>query len=186
MKKFFKSTLAVAMVMSMGCTAFAADSPITGVGAESKTIDVMGKYDASQGPDGTSNEVISVDIAWENLTFTFTGKWDPDEHTYGSGNGWKTDEKGQITVKNHSNVAVEAALSFADAFEDKEIIGTFTETSGTSNDNKLELVTAVGTSKDAPPTATAEFTLSGKDAPTTGADAVKVGTITVALSKKAN
>lgn len=179
MKKFFKSTLAVAMVMSMGCTAFAADSPITGVGAESKTIDVMGKYDASQGPDGTSNEVISVDIAWENLTFTFTGKWDPANHTYGSGNGWNTDEKGQITVKNHSNVAIDAALSFEKESGIKELTGTF-------NNNKLELVTAVGTSKDEAPTATAEFTLSGKDAPTTGVDAVKVGTITVALSKKAN
>ena len=59
------------------------------------------------------------------------------------------------------------------------MIGTFTETSGTENDKVLELATAVGTTLENAPKATANFGISGA-----AIDADKtLGTITVAIAK---
>ncbi len=59
------------------------------------------------------------------------------------------------------------------------IFGTFTEASGTENDNVLELATAEGTEVANAPTATANFGISGA-----AIDANKaLGTITVTIAK---
>ena len=143
-----------------------------------REITVTGVYQAGTAAD----EKISVDIVWEAMDFTYTGAsqgtWNPATHAYegATAGGW-SDNTPAITVKNHSNVAVNATLGFtADV---AGVVGTFTEASGTANDSVLELATAEGTEFANAPTATANFGISG-----TEIDANKtLGTISVAIAK---
>ena len=143
-----------------------------------REITVTGVYQAGT----TADEKISVDIVWDAMDFTYTapsqGTWNPATHAYeGATEGGWSDNTPSITVKNHSNVAVNATLDFkADV---AGVVGTFTETSGTANDKVLELATAEGTEVSAAPTATANFGISGA-----AIDADKtLGTITVTVAK---
>ena len=116
------------------------------------------------------------------MDFTYTaasqGTWNPATHAYdgATAGGW-SDNTPAITVTNHSNVAVNATLGFtADV---AGVVGTFTEASGTENDNILNLATAEGTEVANAPTATANFGISGA-----AIDADKtLGTITVSIAK---
>lgn len=182
-KKLLTALLCATMLTTSTVTAFAAGtSPNTNTGGNTN-IEVKGTYQA-----GTAGEKISVGVSWEEMSFTYkaavAGEWDPKEHKYADAEGgsWSADTK-KITVTNHSNVAVTAALSFkkSDSITGT-ITGTFTESSGTENDNVLELATAVGTDKDNAPAAVAEFGISG-DAITVD---VTLGTITVTIAKKAS
>ena len=175
MKKLFATLLAVAMLASMSVTAFAEG---TNEGSNSTQITVNGTY--ASGTVG--GETISADIAWEAMDFTYTGAsqgtWNPATHTYdGATEGGWSDNTPAITVINHSNVAVNATLSFTANVTG--VVGTFTEVSGTENDNILELATAEGTAVADAPTASANFGISGA-----AIDADKaLGTITVTIAK---
>lgn len=171
MKKLLSVLLALTLVLSMSMTAFAADtSPKTGVGANgSAEISVSGTYVAGS----STTEVISVDISWGAMAFTYTGAsdgtWNPSDHTYSGSSeaGW-TASGNEITVTNHSNAGVTASLSFTATVEG--ITGTF------SNES-LNLATAVGTTYEAAPSATSTFTITGGQI-----DADKaLGTITVSI-----
>ena len=174
MKKIFATLLAVAMLASMSVTAFAEEN----TGATHTEITVTGKYT----PGATTGEIISADIAWEAMDFTYTGAsqgaWNPATHTYdGATEGGWSDNTPAITVTNHSNVAVNATLGFTANVTG--VVGTFTEASGTENDNILNLATAEGTEVGSAPTATANFGISGA-----AIDADKtLGTITVTIAK---
>lgn len=143
-----------------------------------RNIIITGVYRSGTAAD----EKISVDIVWEAMDFTYTapsqGTWNPATHAYeGATEGGWSDNTPAITVTNHSNVAVNATLGFtADV---TGVIGTFTEASGTENDNILNLATAEGTEVANAPTATANFGISGA-----AIDADKtLGTITVSIAK---
>ena len=174
MKKLFATILAVAMLASVSVTAFAA----TNDGTQDTKITVNGSY--VSGAAGSS--VISVDIEWDAMDFTYSvasqGTWNPATHAYdgATAGGW-SDNTPAITVTNHSNVAVNATLGFTADVDG--VIGTFTEASGTANDNILNLATAEGTEVANAPTATANFGISG--------DAInasqKLGTITVTIAE---
>ena len=116
------------------------------------------------------------------MDFTYTGAsqgtWNPVTHTYeGATEGGWSNNTPAITVTNHSNVAVNATLGFTANVTG--VVGTFTEASGTENDNVLELATAEGTEVANAPTATANFGISGA-----AIDANKaLGTITVTIAK---
>ena len=176
MKKLFAALLAVAMLASMSVTAFAEEA--TNTGATPTDITVNGTYT----PGTTADEKISVDITWEAMDFTYSapseGAWNPATHAYegATAGGW-SDNTPAITVTNHSNVAVNATLDFTASVAD--VVGTFTEASGTENDKVLELATAVGTEVGSAPKATASFGIGGA-----AIDADKtLGTITVAIAK---
>ena len=147
-------------------------------GNEDREITVNGSFV----PGTAADEIISVDVAWEAMDFTYTGAsqgtWNPANHTYeGAIEGGWSDNTPAITVTNHSNVAVNATLGFTANVTG--VVGTFTEASGTANDNVLELATAEGTEVANAPTATANFGISGA-----AIDASKaLGTITVAIAK---
>ena len=147
-------------------------------GNEDREITVNGSFV----PGTAADEIISVDVAWEAMDFTYTGAsqgtWNPVTHTYeGATEGGWSDNTPAITVTNHSNVAVNATLSFTANVTG--VVGTFTEVSGTENDNILELATAEGTEVENAPTATANFGISGA-----AIDANKaLGTITVTIAK---
>ena len=143
-----------------------------------REITVTGVYQAGT----TADEQISVDIVWDAMDFTYTapsqGTWNPATHAYeGQAAGGWSDNTPAITVKNHSNVALNATLGFTP--DVTGVVGTFTEASGTANDNILELATAVDTEVSNAPTATANFGISGA-----AIDADKaLGTVTVTIAK---
>ena len=147
-------------------------------GTQVREITVTGVYQAGT----TAGEKISVDIVWDAMDFTYTapsqGTWNPANHTYeGATEGGWSDNTPAITVTNHSNVAINATLDFTPAVDG--VVGTFTEASGTENDNILNLDRAEGTEVANAPTATANFGISGA-----ASDADKsLGTITVAIAK---
>ena len=154
------------------------ENPSTGNGKGKYNIEISGTYT----PGAAADEIISVDIAWDAMDFTYTGAsqgtWNPVTHTYEGATevGWSNNTSA-ITVTNHSNVAVNAMLGFTANVTG--VVGTFTEASGTENDNVLELATAEGTEVANAPTATANFGISGA-----AIDANKaLGTITVAIAK---
>ena len=143
-----------------------------------REIIVTGVYQAGKAAD----EKISVDLVWDAMDFTYTapsqGTWNPATHTYeGATEGGWSDNTPAITVKNHSNVALNATLGFTP--DVTGVVGTFTEASGTANDNILELATAVDKEVSNAPTATANFGISGA-----AIDADKaLGTVTVTIAK---
>ena len=143
-----------------------------------REIIVTGVYQSGTAAD----EKISVDIVWEAMNFTYTaasqGTWNPVTHIYdgATAGGW-SDNNPAITVKNHSNTDIYATLDFTT--DVTGIVGTFTEASGTANDNILELATAVGTEVANAPTATANYGINGA---AIDADQ-KLGTITVSIAK---
>ena len=154
------------------------NSPSTGNGKGKYNIEISGTYT----PGAAADEIISADIAWEAMDFTYTGAsqgtWNPANHTYeGATEGGWSNNTPAITVTNHSNVAVNATLGFTANVTG--VVGTFTEASGTENDNVLELATAEGTEVANAPIATANFGISGA-----AIDADKtLGTITVSIAK---
>ena len=174
MKKLLSVILALVMALSLSVTAFAA----TNDGTQDTEITVNGTYT----PGTTADEIISADIAWDAMDFTYTGAsqgtWNPVTHAYeGAIEGGWSNNTPAITVTNHSNVAVNATLGFTANVTG--VVGTFTEESGTENDNILELATAEGTTLENAPTATANFGISGA-----AIDADKaLGTITVTIAK---
>ena len=174
MKKTLFIILALVMALSLSVTAFAA----TNDGTQDTEITVNGIYT----PGTTADEIISADIAWDAMDFTYTGAsqgtWNPVTHTYeGATEGGWSNNTPAITVTNHSNVAVNATLSFTANVTG--VVDTFTEVSGTENDNILELATAEGTAVADAPTASAKFGISGA-----AIDANKaLGTITVTIAK---
>ena len=167
-----ESTLHITLIPTL------TNSPSTGNGKGKYNIEISGTYT----PGAVADEIISVDVAWEAMDFTYTGPsqgtWNPVTHTYeGATKGGWSNNTPAITVTNHSNVAVNATLSFTANVTG--VVDTFTEVSGTENDNILELATAEGTTLENAPTATANFGISGA-----AIDADKtLGTITVTIAK---
>lgn len=173
MKKILSLILALALVMSLSVTAFAA----TNDGTEDTSIDVNALYS-----DGVSTpEVISVNVEWGAMSFTYsvngTKQWDATKHEYttNSNAAW-TASGNTVTVTNHSNVAVKAELSFAADAAYNTVTGSF---------DKAELLldsgdglTYANADKD-----TATLTLDGTLADTVKTS-TKVGTITVSISKQ--
>ena len=172
MKKITTLLAAAALVCTMGTTAFAADQD--GVSTGSYPADVKGTYKA-----GSSGDVVySVDIAWTDMNFTYTGAgegtWDPETHQYsGSSEGAWTASDNSITVTNHSNAAVKATAKF-------EADSGYESTTMTFGNNEATVATAVGTEVASAPSATITVTPGGTLAES--ADGGKIGTITVSIA----
>ena len=181
-RKLFVAALALVLTLSMTATAFAAAGNEKATSLPySKDIDVTGTYSDTH----TSGTVYSVDISWGEMKFTYsiagTATWQPDSHTYntsGENAGW--DATGNtITTVNHSNVPVDVALTFTKNTELNAAGDTF---EGSFDNASYNLATAEGTTYDLAPKGTSALTLTGAlDASHT--TSVKLGTITVALSK---
>lgn len=176
MKKLLTGILSLALAASMSIPALAANKE-TNDGTTGTDITVNGKFQAGD----TSVDVISVDLVWDDMSFTYTapskGTWNATEHKYENATegGWAWDNATEtktapvITVTNHSNIAVETAFVFNGVV--KGLNGNFSKAS-------FVLPTAVGTEFDNAPTAETEFSVDG-----TAIDADKqIGTITVTVT----
>ena len=155
-------------------TSFTIQSEQSGDGTGSYSAEVKGTYQA-----GISGAVVySVDIAWTDMNFTYTGAgegtWDPETHQYsGSSEGAWTASNDSITVTNHSNAAVKATASY------RAETG-YESTTMTFGNNEATVATAVGTEVASAPSATITVTPGGTLAES--ANGGKIGTITVSIA----
>ena len=155
-------------------TSFTIQSEQSGDGTGSYSAEVKGTYNA-----GISGAVVySVDIAWTDMNFTYTGAgegtWNPETHQYiGSSEGAWTASNDSITVTNHSNAAVKATASY------RAETG-YESTTMTFGNNEATVATAVGTEVASAPSATITVTPGGTLAES--ADGGKIGTITVSIA----
>ena len=172
MKKITTLLAAAALTCAMGTTAFAADQD--GVNTGSYSADVKGTYQAG----GSGDVVYSVDIAWTDMSFIYTGAgegtWDPETHQYEGGTeaSW-TDSNDSITVTNHSNAAVKATASY-------QAETGYESTTMTFGNNGATVATAVDTEVASAPSATITVTPGGTLAES--ANGGKIGTITVSIA----
>ena len=107
MRKLFAIGIAAALALSTGVVVFAESSEKTIGGNESQSINVIAKR-----TDTTENNVVySVDMKWDDMTFTYHEKstrvWNPTDHTYSEKiiGGWDKNTA-DILVTNHSNADV--------------------------------------------------------------------------------
>lgn len=173
MKKILSLILALAMIMSLSVTAFAAEG-VTNGGTD--TADVKGTYSSE-----ATVTVYSVDIAWEGLSFTyngaFEGNWNPKTHEYENATaaGWAAGN-GTITVTNHSNTAITATPSYSPA--------TGYESAGVSfSTAALQVATADNGVDGAAGTAvTGTITVTPTGSLPEGTEDVTIGTITITIN----
>ena len=185
MKKIITLSMALILCIAMSATAFAA-SPLESVGA-TDTKNVIGNYQAGS----SVTTVYSVDLLWGAMEFTYTdaiaGSWNPTAHEYegASPAAWSwTEDSNKITATNHSNTAITAGLSFANAGGSfAGIAGGFfsTSTTGGSSVSSIQLITAVGTELASAPKGSAYFRVTGGTI-ASGTSNATIGTITVTLS----
>ena len=159
MKRIGTLILAIIMLAAMSVPVFA-DESFDGVD-DSVNVEVNGivQYTGS-----SEVQLISVDVAWEEMYFTYVEGvhygWNAETHEYAGGyDGYWENSEADITVTNHSNVGVTASLSFQSNVE--TVTGAFAERSGTENDGILELESAEDTEVDEAPAATATFSVEG-------------------------
>ena len=94
-------------------------------GGKTQTITPSGDV----GSVDTSVEVVSVDLSWQAMEFTYTpsskGTWNPNTHSYDGGSeaSWSSTSN-QITVTNHSNVGITTSFAFQSE-EDLGLRGEF-------------------------------------------------------------
>ncbi len=168
MKKVFAIFLALTLVFSLSVTAFAA-------GTGDYTQNVTGSYNAGTAAD----TVYSVDISWEELSFTYTapavGSWNPDTLSYdGAATQGTWSGTGTITVKNRSNVAITATPSYAQASGYDSASVTFS--SNSLNVASADTGVATGTEQSGTITVTPTGSLPKNTSNAT------IGTITLTIS----
>ncbi|MDD4422581.1 MAG: leucine-rich repeat protein, partial [Eubacteriales bacterium] len=71
--------------------------------------------------------VVSVDVTWGSMEFTYSdGTWNPETHEY-EGTGWTVDENAnKISVTSTSNVPVTVSYTFEQETGYEEVNGSFT------------------------------------------------------------
>lgn len=114
-----------------------------------------------------SDTVISVDITWLSMEFTYVaGDWDPQTHGYADGVWQATQNGGVIAVQNNGNVAVNATFTFTSSMS--AMSGSFSKPRMTLSDGQRDTTT---------------LSLSGEPDATTLSNE-PLGTVTVTIEKK--
>lgn len=212
MKKIMSLVLALALVLSMGVTVFAAGdsgsitvTDPTDTEHNSESIDVTAGYTAAKYDTGAT--VYHVVVAWEKSgTITYAGNqyyydWKVDENNFGyvkddtksTNAGWKVDNATvAITVTNKSNAAIKATCSAPAAKTDTGVTGIEGHyDDGTAQTAELKLESAApkitGPNDSLTGTeqkASATYTITGVNG--TIGEAGVIATISVTIAKKAN
>ena len=176
MKKIIAAALALTMTLGMSTTALAAGNvDDAGVGSQNP-IDVTAKYN-----DGaTEPTVYSVDLQWEDMTFTYnesgTRTWNPDTHTYtdSTTSGWdKT--TAAVTATNHSNTEVTVSFTYTPQGD--------TGVNAAMSKDSFKLAAGVENKPDEAATDSSNLTIDSRTKPnaTVSAAGTVIGTITVTI-----
>lgn len=176
MKKLIATALALTMTLSLSTTALAGGNVYgAGVGSQYR-IDVTAKYNVS----ATEPTVYSVDLTWEDMTFTYnesgTKIWDPDTHTYTgtTSAGWDK-YTAKVTATNHSNANVTVSFTYTPQGD----------TGVTASMSKLRFILDAGVENypDDAATDSSLLTIKGDTTPDSSvtAEGVTIGTITVTI-----
>lgn len=173
MKKMISLILTLTMLMSLSITAFAAEG-VTSGGMDMS--EVKGTYSST-----ATVTVYSVDIVWEDLSFTyngaFEGNWNPKTHEYEDANaaGWAAGS-GTITVINHSNTEITATPSYTakDGYESASMNFSTAALKVESADNGVD--GAAGTA------VTRTITVTPTGSLPEGTENATIGTITITIS----
>lgn len=174
MKKLF-TILALVLTVAL-CASFAVSAEtytnVASIPAQDVNVDYV------PATDDTTTVVYSVDVAWTDLTFTYsagTEKWNPTYHDYSTpkndGNWTNTD--GSITVTNHSNADVDVTVAYSKAE------GYNVKVDVTNAEFTLE--SAVGTAVGEADAETVTFAVDTAASTAPAADAT-VGTVTVTVT----
>jgi hypothetical protein len=110
-KRILSAIGVLVLLAAVSITAFASDITDT---ESSSEHEVRASYEA-----GAQNRtVISVDISWDQMFFTYKGAsesvWDPQKHQYVGGDtksGWAPGDAA-ITITNHSNTIIQANIGY--------------------------------------------------------------------------
>lgn len=127
MRKIFRGIVTGAMIFAMSSTAFATEIPTSTAKIEenggSQEIPVVASYVGE-----TTEIVYDVEVEWTAMNFTYTapskGIWDPEKHEYTGADPtaqgvWS--DPATITITNHSNSEVLAALSYQPLYNTKSV-----------------------------------------------------------------
>lgn len=175
MKKLIATALALTMTLSLSTTALAGGN-VDGAGLGSQDINVTAKYN-----DGVKQPTVySVDLTWEDMTFTYnesgTRIWDPDTHTYKdtTSDGWDKDTAA-VTATNHSNTKVTVSFTYTPQGN----------TGVSASMSKTSFILAAGVENEPNDAATNSslLTIDGNSMPNRSvtAEGVTIGTITVTI-----
>ena len=177
MKKLIATALALTMTLSLSATALAAGN-VDGAGVGSQVpIDVTAKYN-----DGVKEPTVySVDLTWEDMTFTYnesgTRIWDPDTHTYKDTTSVGWDKfTAEVTATNHSNTVVTVSFTYTPQGN--------TGVTASMTKQSFTLAAGVENYPDHAPTNSAALTINGNSKPNDSvtAEGVTIGTITVSIA----
>ena len=175
MKKLIATALALTMTLSLSTTALAAGN-VNGAGTGPQDpIDVTAKYN-----DGaTEPTVYSVDLTWEDMTFTYnesgTRTWDPDTHTYTdtTSAGWDK-ISATVTATNHSNVQVTVKFDYTPQGA--------TGVNASMSKDSFKLAAGVENKPNEAATDSSILMITGMPNNSVTAEGVTVGAITVTIS----
>ena len=147
MKKILVIALAVAMVLSQGVCAFAADKSDKTDTIKSVTSVSNGTIDVNVTDSSRTDTVYYVTVEWKNtgMAYEVTGnnKWNPVNHAYTDEElelNWN-DKEANVIVTNHSNAGVTATIASVDG---NKLSYKF-DTQHQENTNTFDLATAVNT-----------------------------------------
>lgn len=124
MKKIFKIFIALAFIISILCIctiSVSADDILKTDSISSleatASVDLMLYFEKN---DTSYETLYCVDVVWDDISFEFSGGtniWNPSTHGFDMPNGdpaW-VDNKGKITLQNHSNAEIDVLLTFEQA-----------------------------------------------------------------------
>lgn len=174
MKKLIATALALTMTLSLSTTALAAGNVDgAGVGPQNP-IDVTAKYNGG----ATEPTVYSVDLTWEDMTFTYnesgTRTWDPDTHTYTdtTSAGWDK-ITAAVTATNHSNTEVTVSFTYTPQGA--------TGVNASMSKDSFNLAAGVENKPNEAATDSSILTITGTPNNSVTAEGVTIGTITVTI-----
>lgn len=119
-------------------------------------------------------DVISVEITWGAMEYTYVdGQWNKDTHQY-DGRGWTPDtsEGDQIRVKNTGKEAVAARFAYKPGDGYGSIGGSFAKDNGSIEEDSLQ------------PTEETNVQLQLHNKPNKNMDKETVGTVTITINQE--
>ena len=120
MKKIISLILALTMILALAVSASASTIPNDGTKKLNSTNNTASS-DIKINVSVATNPVYNVDVAWDKVEFTYNfnaGVWDVENHVYNSADTAWNNETGKITLKNHSNDAVNYTIHIENSAAD--------------------------------------------------------------------